>query len=88
MAALELAGQLLEAVEGPGVVALGPGLAKAPAHAGPVALGQVIEDVALLVADAALHPRPITRHGRRQITQSTKSKRRHSRTSWTSITRV
>ncbi len=38
MTALELAGQLLEAIEGPVVVALGPGAPQPPAHAGPVAL--------------------------------------------------
>ncbi len=38
MAALELTRQLLETPERPAVIALGPRLAKAPAHAGPVAL--------------------------------------------------
>ncbi len=38
MAALELVGQLLEAVEGPVVVALGPGAPQPTPNAGPVAL--------------------------------------------------
>ena len=58
MRAVELAGERLEAVEGERVVLVGPG----PAHARPdgraVALGQVLQDVAFLVANATLH-----RHG-------------------------
>ncbi len=38
MAALELAGQLLQAIEGPAVITLGPGAPQPTPNAGPVAL--------------------------------------------------
>ncbi len=56
MAVGELTRDLLEAIEGPVVVALVPRRAKLAEHERPVALGQVIEDVALLVADASARP--------------------------------
>ncbi len=56
MATLQLTREHLQAIEGPGVVALGLGAPQPTPNAGPVALGQVIGDVALLVADASARP--------------------------------
>ncbi len=50
MRALQLTREHLQAIEGPGVVGIGPSAPQATAYAGPVALGQVIGDVALLEA--------------------------------------
>ncbi len=44
------------------LVGIGPGGAQPPAHAGPVALGQVVEDVALLVTDTTLNRRALAEH--------------------------
>ncbi len=56
VAVRELGRELLQAPEGPVVVALVPRRAKLAEHERPVALGQVIEDVGLLVADASARP--------------------------------
>jgi len=58
MRSVELAGELAEAVACEGVVLVGPGAAHPGLDGRAVAFGQVLEDVAFLVANAALH-----RHG-------------------------
>jgi len=55
--ALELAGQRLQAFERAVVVVLGPGGPEPPLDGRPVALGQVVQDVSLLVPHAALYRR-------------------------------
>ena len=51
----ELASELLEPFLGAGVMGFAPGGSQPPAHEGPVTLGQVPQDVPLLVTDAALY---------------------------------
>ena len=63
MGAVELTGEGLEPPERDNVIVEGPGGTQAPAQGGPVALGEVVADVAFLVADAPLHHRPLTEHG-------------------------
>ncbi len=62
MRALQLTREHLQAIKDPGVVGIGPGAPQPPTHAVPVALGQVIGDVALLVADTALDRRALAEH--------------------------
>ena len=53
--AFELAGQRSQLLEGAVVIVLGPGSPEPAIDGGPVAFGQVVEHVAFLVTDAALH---------------------------------
>jgi hypothetical protein len=55
MAAVELAGENLEAFQGGGVIVQRPRLAQPPLDERAVALGEVVEHVSLFVADTALH---------------------------------
>ena len=55
MAACELTGKQLQALQSTVVMVLGPGGPQAALDGASITLGQVPHDVALLVADAALH---------------------------------
>src|SRR5581483_3475968 len=55
MRVLELAGERVQLGERPFVIVAGPRPAQPLLHGRPVALGEVVEHVALLVADTALH---------------------------------
>ncbi len=68
MAALELRGEDAELVERSRVIALRPAAAQATLHRRSVALGQVVEHVSLLVADAALD-RHLAEHGADRLAQ-------------------
>jgi hypothetical protein len=62
MGAVELRGQGAQFLERGGVVLARPGSAQPTLYLRPVALGEVVEHVALLVADAALHRRVHAEH--------------------------
>jgi len=51
----ELTCKQLEALQSPIVAGLIPGRSQPPAHESPVAFGQMTQDIAFLVAHAALH---------------------------------
>jgi len=62
VAALQFRAKSLQPVERPVVIVERPGVAQSAFDRRPVALGQVLQDVALLVADAALHRRAFAEH--------------------------
>lgn len=62
MGAVELAGQRSQTLERDGVLVDTPGRAEPLLDGGSVAFGQVVEHVAFLVADTALHRRVDAEH--------------------------
>ena len=77
MGTLKLGAESLQPLERLLVVVRRPRFAQSPSDRGPVALGQVLEDVSLLVTDAALHRRPLTEHVTDRLAQ--RFRRRRSR---------
>ena len=62
MSALKLGSEYAQAVERQLVIFQRPGFPQSALDGGPVALGQVLQDVSLLMTNAALHRCPLAEH--------------------------